>query len=275
MPELPEVETVRRGLESQIVGEYIASAEVRCREFRLPVTEGLEREVGGKRVFSVTRRAKYLLLRLEGDLMIILHLGMSGRLIVRRQRSVAPHKHDHLVLYFGDGRELVLNDPRRFGLVLLTRWEEELAAHPFFAGLGVEPLAAEFSPEYLKSALAKRTAPVKPALMDQRVVVGVGNIYASEALFRAGLHPETPANVCADRTDALVTAIREVLEAAIAAGGSTLRNYAQASGESGYFQHHFNVYGREGQPCFTCAAPIRRIVQAGRATFFCPACQKP
>lgn len=272
MPELPEVETVRAGLEQHIIGKRIARVEVRRRDLRVPVTVGFEQKVVGKCVLSVTRRAKYLLLHLENGCVIIAHLGMSGRLLLRPEGSVALQKHDHIILCFDDGQEMVFNDPRRFGLMLLVQ-EKELAAHPLFAGLGPEPLEVGFSPEYLAGALEKRTAPIKPTLMDQRVVVGVGNIYASEALFRVGLHPALPASACADKAKALVKAIRDVLNAAIASGGSTLRNYAKASGESGYFQHHFNVYGRENQLCYVCATPIQRITQTGRSTFFCPTCQ--
>lgn len=272
MPELPEVETVRAGLAEHITGCRITKVTVRRRDLRQPVPKEFEKALTGRRVISVVRRAKYLLLHLEGGEMVICHLGMSGRLIVRRMGEFPVQKHDHIVIELEDGREMIFNDARRFGLALLVR-EEELPAHPLFAALGPEPLSNDFSVSYLENCLAKSKSPVKMAIMDQKLVVGVGNIYVSEALFRAGLHPELPAHRCAEQAEALREAIRQVLSEAIASGGSTLRDYAKASGESGYFQHHFLVYGRENKPCSHCNSPVARITQAGRSSFFCPTCQ--
>ena len=273
MPELPEVETVRAGLAEHLVEARIVRVQVFRRDLRQPVPQGFEEALTGLRVVEVARRAKYLLLHLESGNIVIIHLGMSGRLILREGGKYPIQKHDHLLITLADGRDLVFNDARRFGLVLLTR-QEALGTHPLFAALGPEPLSNDFSAAYLAEKLAARSGPVKPALMDQKLVVGVGNIYACEALFRARVHPATPANRCAGQVDGLVKAIRDVLREAIASGGSTLRDYAKASGESGYFQHKFNVYGREKEPCLTCHTPVARMVQTGRSTFFCPSCQK-
>lgn len=275
MPELPEVETVRAGLAEHLAGASVARVQVFRRDLRQSVPKDFEKAVTGQRVTDVARRAKYLLMHLEDGNVVIVHLGMSGRLILREGGKHPAQKHDHLLITLADGRELVFNDARRFGLVLLAGEEELKAAHPLFVGLGPEPLSSHFSAAYLAEKLGRRSGPIKPALMDQKLVVGVGNIYACEALYRAGVHPATAANRCAGQADALVRVIREVLREAIASGGSTLRNYAKASGESGYFQHKFSVYGRETEPCYTCHTPVARMLQAGRSTFFCPTCQKP
>ncbi len=272
MPELPEVETVRRGLEQHLCGVCITSVKVYRRDLRLPVTKGLEKNVRGKPIARIDRRAKYLLIHLDQDEVLVVHLGMSGRLVLRSAGRSAHQTHDHVLFALDNGQEMVFNDPRRFGLVVRMK-EEELAQHALFRALGPEPLSEAFSSEYLAAALASRSTPIKVALMDQSLVVGVGNIYASEALFRVGIHPQTPAKDCLAKVAVLVQAIREVLLAAIASGGSTLRNYAKASGESGYFQHEFKVYGREGEACFSCADRVLRITQAGRSSFFCPTCQ--
>jgi len=272
MPELPEVETIRAGLAGHICGARISGVEVRRRDLRQPVPGNLESEMKGKRILAVTRRAKYLLLHLEGGNVCILHLGMSGRLILRAQGAYPPQKHDHVLLTLEDGREIIFNDARRFGLLLLTR-EEELLVHPLLRCLGPEPFSPAFSGDYLAQKLRERKGAIKPVLMDQALVVGVGNIYACEALFRAQLHPATPASQCAQKAKQLVNAIRDVLQEAIASGGSTLRDYAKASGESGYFQHKFRVYAREKASCVACHTPIARMVQGGRSTFFCPHCQ--
>lgn len=272
MPELPEVETVRAGLEQHVRGACITSVKVYRRDLRLPVTKGLEKTIRSLRMTRIERRAKYLLIHLEQGWVLVVHLGMSGRLIVRPSGRFAHQTHDHLLFTLTGGQEMVFNDPRRFGLVVLIK-EQTLPQHPLFRALGPEPLSEAFSSAYLAEALASRSAPIKTALMDQALVVGVGNIYASEALFRVGIHPQTPAKDCVAKASSLVQAIRDVLTAAIASGGSTLRNYAKASGESGYFQHAFKVYGREGEACLLCKDNVLRITQAGRSSFFCPTCQ--
>lgn len=272
MPELPEVETIRRSLEKAVQGEKITAVALRRRDLRIPFPEGLAAALAGKRVMTIRRRAKYLLFSLEGGLVMLLHLGMSGRLMV------IPHdapleKHDHLVIGFTSGKRLVFRDPRRFGLVALSR-ESELEHHPLLAELGPEPFSRVFSARYLAKTLAGRGIAVKQALMDAGVVAGVGNIYACEALFEAGMDPRTPAAKASEEAVALVKAVRKVLNAALASGGSSLRDFFHANGDQGYFQHCFHVYGREGKPCRHCTASIRRIRQAGRSTFFCPRCQR-
>ncbi len=274
MPELPEVETVRAGLAQHIKGRSISLVAVHRRDLRVPVPAGLENHVKGRKITNVQRRAKYLLLSLEGGLVLVIHLGMSGRLIVRKAGHYEPQKHDHVLFSLEGGQEMVFNDARRFGLVTVVP-ESELLTHALFRSLGPEPFSDAFSTGYLAQKLAQRHGPLKPALMDQSLVVGVGNIYASEALYRARLHPALPAHKGVSRADALITEIRAVLQEAIDAGGSTLRNYAKASGESGYFQHKFSVYGREGTPCQRCNTLVTRITQAGRSTFFCASCQPP
>ncbi len=273
MPELPEVETVRRGLAQEITGAIILSVLLSRSDLRFPFPERFAERLKGARIDRVERRAKYLLLHLDTKQVWLVHLGMSGRFLVRAQGTYAPQKHDHVLVQLDNGKELVFNDARRFGLMTIAD-VADIAAHPLLRHLGPEPFMEEFSPAYLKAQLLRRSGPIKPVLMDQKLVVGVGNIYASEALFRAKIHPAAPAKDCAAKAASIIKEIRTVLEAAIISGGSTLRNYARESGESGYFQHAFRVYGRDGKPCMTCGAEISRTVQAGRATFYCPACQK-
>lgn len=279
MPELPEVETVMRGLTPVMTGRTIRRAEVRRAGLRVPFPANLVARLTGARVGRLARRAKYCQIFLEGGECLVIHLGMSGRLVITRGH--APQKHDHFILTLDDGAQIVLNDPRRFGMVLLVK-EAELPAHASFCHLGPEPLSDEFSAAYLSGKLAGRAQPVKLAIMDQRLVVGVGNIYACEALYRAGIDPQTPAGSLSPRRLArLAAAIKAVLAEAIAAGGSSLKDYVQASGELGYFQHRFSVYDREGRICPACAAKgrknpcVTRIVQGGRSTFYCARMQKP
>jgi formamidopyrimidine-DNA glycosylase len=275
MPELPEVETIRRGLALRTTGRRLARVEVRRPDLRRPFPDRLAARLCGRRIERVDRRAKYLLLMLDDGMALMVHLGMSGRIVVSPSSPGPPGRHDHLVLQTDDGAAIVYNDARRFGMVDLVP-AEGLAAHPALAGLGPEPLGPAFTPVWLAGALAGRASPVKAVLIDQRVVAGLGNIYASEALFRAGISPQRlAASVGPRRAERLAAAIRSVLEDAIAAGGSSLRDYVQADGELGYFQHRWAVYDREGLPCpgCTCRAAagggIRRIVQAGRSTFYC------
>lgn len=272
MPELPEVETVRRGLSQEVVGARIRNVTLNRGDLRFPFPPRFAERLMGARIESVERRAKYLLLHLDTEDIWLVHLGMSGRFLVRKAKTYPPQKHDHVLITLSNGKEMVFNDARRFGIMDIME-RAEIAAHPLLAHLGPEPLSEAFTAEYLESELLRRSGPVKPALMDQELVVGVGNIYASEVLFRAGLHPAAVAKDCAIHAPKLVPEIRAVLEEAIHSGGSTLRNYARESGETGYFQHHFRVYGRDGKPCMSCGTEILRLVQAGRASFFCPSCQ--
>lgn len=275
MPELPEVETVCRGLEPVLLHRRIVRVDVRRKDLRRPFPRGLKGRVESARVTWIARRAKYILIHLDNDFVLVIHLGMSGRIVFQGD-GYKPQTHDHFILHLEDGRQVVLNDPRRFGVVDLVRGDG-LDAHPLFAHLGPEPLGNGFSGPVLAAALKNRKAAIKQVIMDQSVVVGVGNIYASEALFQSGIDPARPAaRIQGKRAEALVAAIRDVLNRAIAAGGSTLRDHRQVSGELGYFQHDFTVYGREGQACRGCdcdiakTGGIRKIVQGGRASFYCP-----
>jgi len=275
MPELPEVETTRRGLAPHVVGQSIRSAIVRHPALRWPVPAHLGRILDGGVVRAIERRGKYLLLRVEGNRTpgwLILHLGMSGSLrIVDAGSPAGPH--DHVDLVLADGRALRLRDPRRFGAVL---WETgDIAQHALLAHLGVEPLSGAFSGDYLYAASRNRGAAIKLALMDAHLVVGVGNIYANEALFEAGINPKLPARrLGRERCARLVAAVKNTLRRAIRAGGSSLRDFVGADGEPGYFQQQYFVYGRADAPCRRCGAPIRQIRQGQRSTFYCPRCQR-
>lgn len=271
MPELPEVETVRAGLEKTIKNAVIEKVTVRRRDLRQPIPADFAARVTGRPVMALRRRAKYVIMELDGPDGVLVHLGMSGKLIVM-DAEPTPTAHDHVIFRLSGGKWLVFNDPRRFGIMLLVA-RTEVEKHPLLSHLGPEPLAREFSTAYLARGLARRKGPVKPAIMDQALVVGVGNIYASEALFLAGIDPRTPAYAAAERAGKLVRAIRHVLRAAIASGGSTLRDYVRSSGDAGYFQHEFKVYDREKEVCFQCGGQIQALRQAGRATYFCAHCQ--
>lgn len=275
MPELPEVETVCRGLAPVLAGQVIARAVMRRKDLRKPFPGGLRTLIESAKVVQITRRAKYIRIHLDNGYVLLIHLGMSGRLVCY-PCDYKPQTHDHFILHMQDGRQIVLNDPRRFGLVDIAG-AAALEDHPLFAHLGPEPLSGGFSAPVLAASLKGRKAAIKQVIMDQRVVVGVGNIYASEALFMAGISPVRPAGaLTADQVERLTAAIRQVLQKAIAAGGSTLRDYRQAHGELGYFQHNFSVYDREGLACVTCTGkrPVMRIIQGGRSTFYCPSCQR-
>jgi formamidopyrimidine-DNA glycosylase len=270
MPELPEVETVRRGLALRMTGRRIVRAELRRPDLRRPFPPMLAERLDGARIGGLARRGKYILIELDDTGLLLLHLGMSGR-ITTGGPGEADAKHDHVVLTLDDGTVVRLNDARRFGTLDYLRRGEE-ASHPLLAGMGPEPLEAGFDGAYLAGALAGKMTPIKAALLDQRIVAGLGNIYVCEALYRAGLSPRRlAATVTGGRAARLATAIRDVLAEAIEAGGSSLRDYVQANGELGYFQHRWAVYGREGEPCpgCTCAEGVRRISQSGRSTFFC------
>lgn len=280
MPELPEVETVRRGLQPHLEGRVIARAEARRPDLRWPLPPDLVQVLTGARVVALHRRSKYILAELEDRGRLLLHLGMSGRMLIEaepqgdfhRDAAILP-RHDHVVLWTEAGTRITFNDARRFGMVDLVA---PGATHPLLAHLGPEPLGEDFTAEVLARALAGRRSPVKAALLDQRIVAGLGNIYVSEALFRAGIDPRRPAGqVTAAEIAVLVDRIRAVLEEAIAAGGSSLRDHRQATGELGYFQHSFRVYDREGAPCPNgCGGVVARIVQSGRSSYFCPLCQR-
>ncbi len=283
MPELPEVETVRRGLLPAMEGGTIARAEARRPDLRWPLPERLAERLEGQRVLALRRRSKYLLADLSSGETLLVHLGMSGRILISgavqgsfHHDHPAPAKHDHVVIDMAEGPRITFNDPRRFGAMdLFATGDAE--DHWLLAALGPEPLGNGFHEDYLVERLRGRNMPVKSALLDQRVVAGLGNIYVCEALHRAGIDPRRKAGrIAAPRLRALVPVIREVLHEAIAAGGSSLRDYRQADGDLGYFQHSFRVYDREGAPCPTpgCPGTIARIVQAGRSTFHCPKCQR-
>jgi len=271
MPELPEVETTRRGLEPLLVGQRIRTVIVRNRRLRQPVPRGLARLIAGATVRSLARRGKYLLVDC-GVGTLILHLGMSGRLWVVTD-GAAPAPHDHFDLVLDNGVVVRLRDPRRFGLVL---WQPgNSLAHALLANMGPEPLSAAFDGAWLHRATRRRGAAIKQILMDGHVVAGVGNIYANEALFRAGISPRTAARrLSRERCHILAAQIRETLELAIDAGGSSLRDYVRSDGMAGNFQSQFMVYDRAGEPCRRCGAVIRGVKQGQRSTFYCPRCQR-
>ena len=272
MPELPEVETVARGLEQGVAGRRVVRLQLNRADLRTALPPGLASRIEGQRIARVGRRAKYLLFHLEGGGVLIAHLGMSGRMVLGADGTDAERKHDHVVVTFDDGTVLRFNDARRFGLLDFADSEAALLSHPRLVHLGPEPLGNAFSGPVLAAALAGKATPIKAALLDQRVVAGLGNIYVCESLYWAGVSPRRLAGtVGVARAERLAHAIRDVLERAIAAGGSSLRDYVQASGELGYFQHHWAVYGKDGAPCpgCDCGQAIRRIVQSGRSTFYC------
>jgi len=283
LPELPEVETVRRGLAPVMEGRAILAADVRRPDLRWPLPERMAERLAGRRVLSLRRRSKYILADLDSGESLLVHLGMSGRILVSGRMlgdfhhgHPAASPHDHVVLEIEGGARITFNDARRFGAMDLVP-TERAEAHWLLAGLGPEPLGNAFHEDYLVARFRGRNTPVKAALLDQRVVAGLGNIYVCEVLHRAGLSPRRKAGrIAARRVAALMPVIREVLAEAIEAGGSSLRDYRQADGELGYFQHAFRVYDREGQPCPApgCGGRIARIVQSGRSSFYCPACQR-
>lgn len=283
MPELPEVETVRRGLEPSMAGARIARADVRRPDLRWPFPPNMAERLTGARIERLRRRSKYILADLDTGETLLIHLGMSGRMTVSGDplgQFVHDHpaleKHDHVVFEMDNGARVTFNDPRRFGAMdLLETARAEL--HPLLAKIGPEPLGNQFDGPLLVAAFKGRNTPVKSALLDQRIVAGLGNIYVCEVLFRAGINPQRKAGrISAPSVADMVPIIRDVLGEAIEAGGSSLKDYRQADGDLGYFQHSFRVYGREGAPCVTegCDGTIKRIVQSGRSTFYCPKCQR-
>ena len=283
MPELPEVETVRAGLAPVMEGQVIDRAEVNRPDLRWPFPEAMADRLTSRRVTALRRRSKYILADLDSGETLLIHLGMSGRMLISGaevggfyHHHPAPAKHDHVVLHMGQGARITFNDARRFGAMDLmpTATQED---HWLIRDIGPEPLGNGFNEDYLIDRLKGRNTPIKSALLDQRLVAGLGNIYVCEVLFRAGIHPARKAGrISSARIRSLVPLIRDVLTEAIAAGGSSLRDYRQADGELGYFQHTFQTYDRENEPCRTplCTGRIRRIVQSGRSSFFCPQCQR-
>jgi len=271
MPELPEVETTRRGIEPHVVGVRVAEVIVRRRDLRQPVSKNLS-AIAGRRILRVWRRAKYLLVDVDDGSTVLIHLGMSGSL--RVVGPAAPWKtHDHLAITMQHGKQLRFHDPRRFGLVLRLRGNP--LEHALLANLGPEPLDGDFTADHLAAVCAKRSAAIKLVIMDSKVVVGVGNIYASEALFRAGIRPQTPAKrVSKARLAKLAAAIRGVLTESINVGGTTLRDFLHSDSEPGFFKQHLFVYSRQGEPCRICGTAIRHSVLGQRATYQCPHCQR-
>lgn len=286
MPELPEVETVRRGLAPAMEGKRIIRAETRRPDLRFPFPPNFVARVSGARLTALGRRAKYLVGELSTGEALIMHLGMTGRFTIaeKKKKDAWPGEfhhetggapaHDHVVFELEGGITVTFNDPRRFGSMDL--WPMgELGSYPALKGLGPEPISNQFSGAYLREALKGKKTPVKAALLDQRVVAGLGNIYVSEALFRSGVNPQKLAGaIRADKLERLAEEVRKVIEEAIVAGGSSISDFAGTGGELGYFQHRFQVYDREGEACVVCARPIRRIVQSGRSTFYCSKCQR-
>ncbi len=282
MPELPEVETVRQGLIPVMEGQTIVQAQVNRPDLRWPFPPNMAARLQGQPVLALRRRSKYILADLGSGETLLIHLGMSGRMLISgamigqfHQNHPAPAKHDHVVLDMGQGARITFNDARRFGAMDLmpTATAER---HALLVALGPEPLGNAFDEDYLLSRLTGRKTPIKSALLDQHIVAGLGNIYVCEVLFRAGLDPRLLAgDIAPHRLRPVVPIIRQVLSEAIEAGGSSLRDYRQADGELGYFQHRFNVYDREGAACITsgCTGMIARTVQSGRSSFYCPTCQ--
>ena len=276
MPELPEVEVTRRGIEPPLAGHAVTGVVVRTPRLRYPFPADLARQLVGRTLAGIARRGKYLLLDF-GNGTLLLHLGMSGslRLLPGGAKAAPAQKHDHFDLVFG-ATVLRLRDPRRFGAVLWLPADDDIRRHALLAQLGIEPLGEEFTPRWLFDATRGRKTAIKPLLMDSHLVVGIGNIYASESLFRAGIDPRTAAGrIGLRRYERLVPEIRATLEAAIAAGGSSLRDFIHSDGSSGYFQQQYFVYVRTGEPCRICGKPIRTLRQGQRATFYCGHCQRP
>lgn len=293
MPELPEVETVRRGLEPAMAGQRLIQVEQRRKDLRFPFPARFKERLEGQRVTGLSRRAKYLVLDLSSQEALIMHLGMSGRFTVEmggttskpgdfHYETSSPSPHDHVVFHMENGARITYNDPRRFGFMDLVP-SASLVDSKHFKAMGVEPLGNELNGELIQTLFADKKAPLKAALLDQRLIAGLGNIYVCEALHRSGLSPKRLAGTLSTnrgsmkgKAELLATIIRDVLTEAVQAGGSSLRDYAQTDGSLGYFQHRFRVYDREGEKCPTvsCSGTIERIVQSGRSTFYCKTCQK-
>jgi formamidopyrimidine-DNA glycosylase len=277
MPELPEVETVRSALAPVVTGQQVTAVYVGRKDLRWPLPEALDKRLVGRHFNAPTRRGKYVLMPTDDGHVLLIHLGMSGSIRIHETKP-ALARHDHIMLTVdaddGGARYIVLNDPRRFGWVDLFA-EAEMDTHKLLRDMGPEPLGNTFSAAHIQTVFANRKSPVKNALLDQRLIAGIGNIYACEALFKAGISPRRRAgSITAGRADKLAHAIVTVLRAAIAEGGTSLRDHVQPGGEIGYFVQKLAVYGRSGQPCVNCDTPIRTIVQSGRSSFYCPSCQR-
>lgn len=274
MPELPEVETIAQGLRSRVIGKTIAQIDLRRTAIRFPIPPEIEYRAADRTIIRIDRHSKYILLVLDDGGRIMVHLGMSGKLFYVADSDYEPIKHDHVLFHFAknDG-VLVFNDARRFGVIDYLGPEQE--THKLLDVLGIDPLSDALSDAFLMERFAKKRVTMKAALMDQRLIAGLGNIYVCEALFRSGIHPERIADTLT-RSEAkkLRVAIIDVLNDALKAGGSSLRDYVDADGDQGLFQHSFNVYGRENEPCYTCGTEIIRFVQSGRSSFACTKCQK-
>jgi len=282
MPELPEVETVMRGLSPHMEGATLSKVDCNRPNLRFAFPDNFAGRLKGAKVHNLSRRAKYVVVSLSTDETLIMHLGMSGRFTVNGEGGATNPVHDHVVFHLSNGDVVAYNDPRRFGYMDLVP-SNEVTTHKHFKNLGPEPLGNEFHENMLAQKAMGRKTPIKNFLLDQRVVAGLGNIYVLEALHAVGIHPARPASILSTKTgkpnkgsNTLVVAIRDVLQKAINAGGSTLKDYAKADGSLGYFQHAFQVYGREGQACLRpgCKGQIERMVQSGRSSFYCPTCQK-
>lgn len=286
MPELPEVETVMRGLEPVMLDAVVTKADIRRPNLRWPFPQNMAARLEGAKILGLRRRSKYILCDLSSQETLLIHLGMSGRMLIEADDVKMPghfydkispaEKHDHVVLDFDTGTRVKFNDARRFGSMDLLP-TDTADRHPLLASLGPEPLGNDFHADLLRARFEGRRTPIKSALLDQKIIAGLGNIYVCEALWRSGISPKRLArNISAQKLDQLVPSIKDVLVEAIEAGGSSLKDHRQANGELGYFQHNFSVYGREGEPCRTdgCVSDIRRIVQSGRSSFYCPNCQR-
>lgn len=276
MPELPEVETTRRGLIPSLEGRKIVKVIKRRDKIRIDIPDDFEKRIEGERVKSLKRRAKYIQIFLGSGDVIICHLGMSGKFVIKLKDNEPYEKHDHVIFETDLGELVIYNDPRRFGLMTICH-EDELERHKLFKDMAAEPLGNEFNGDYLREKIKKRNSAIKANLLDQKVVVGLGNIYVCEALNMAKISPLRKAcDVSSERIEKLVPIIRTILNDAIEAGGSSLKDFAGADGELGYFQHRFVSYGREGESCSNegCDGSISRINQGGRSTFYCPLCQK-
>ncbi len=276
MPELPEVQTVTLGMATKLVNKRIQSIKVRRYDLRWPIPKNFEQSMQGALIKDIRRRAKYILIETDKEYGMLWHLGMSGRVKISEHPSKPPvyEKHDHVQLILEDGTWVRYCDPRRFGTIQLVK-DHNFMKNILLGHLGYEPLSADFNGQNLLKGVNNRKAPIKNLIMDQRLVVGVGNIYACEALYDAGIDPNCPGgNITKDRADILCSSIKKVLENAIKAGGSTLKDYRKSDGNLGYFQYQFNVYDQAGQGCKKCSVKIIRIIQAGRSTFYCPKCQK-
>ncbi len=272
MPELPEVETVKNGLEKHIVGKKIEAVFLGDKKLRVPFPPNLVEYIKKSKIVSLARRAKYILINLDNNRTLIIHLGMTGKLLFKH-KPYTKQTHDHFIMEFNDNSLVVFNDARRFGLVTFED-TKDVVKSKVLRDAGVEPFSDEFDEKYLWNAFRNKTQSVKQALMDGGILSGVGNIYASEALFLSSINPTIAAGkISIPKLKILKDNIVKVLAAAIKSGGSTLRDYVRSDGDVGHFQHEFKVYGRENQPCIVCRSLIKRIVQQGRSTFYCPKCQ--